>query len=518
MLRKLNKIIILGCVIAILFLSGCTSNEENTDNNGSSENDNVNDDDYSSGDDSEELDVPLYSGLMDVTSMVEDTLWTEMDVSLEMDNKAYSSNDEVDTIYNWYLLNYGEWELHSFSPTSSESLSAYLRLKNGDSGIFIFIMDDKMNPAGGSVIGIAQGTWTQASSCGSTKDDMDDSFSELGGFTELGNGPITFTMTPLNADAYTTINPLGALDPSNGHVFPTDHGAFWLTHSTGSTPVDDVKVPADGLIIEIFSRQQSGYEDYRVIIAHTNGFWSYMDHLSALDESILSQIGTINAGEEKRLRDSPITVIAGQIIGKTGGSNGNQRSMNWGVLDESETLNYINPDRYNRYAFAVHFIPYCQEDLKEELLGKIGSAAPYTYQRTADPLWGKVDFDESGKLVGNWFLEGIDESDPMAYPEKHLSFVYDIWDPTQIRVGIGGTLDVTPIGYIIDGNSPDPADVTTTTGQIIYRLQGTEQFGEQSIKATILVEMVESDKVKIEGFSGWQNSPSFTTNAKYYIR
>ena len=243
-----------------------------------------------------------------------------------------------------------------------------------------------------------------------------------------------------------------------------------------------------------------------------------MDHLSALDESILSEVGSIAVGEEKRLQDNPISVTAGQVIGKTGGSNGNERSMNWGVLDDSETLNYINPSRYNRYAFAVHFIPYCQEDLKEELLGKIGSAAPHTYQRTSDPLWGKVDFDEPGKLVGNWFLEDIDESDPMAHPEKHISFVYDMWDPTQIRVGIGGTLDVAAIGYIIDGNLPDPADVTVSSGQIIYQLQGTEQFGEQSTKATILVEMVESDKVKVEGFSGWQNSPSFTTNAKYYIR
>lgn len=192
--------------------------------------------------------------------------------------------------------------------------------------------------------------------------------------------------------------------------------------------------------------------------------------------------------------------------------------MNWGVLDESETLNYINSERYNRYAFAVHFIPYCQEELKEELLGKIGSAAPYNYQRTTEPLWGKVDFDESGKLVGNWFLKDIDESDPMAYPEKHLSFVYDMWDPTQIRVGIGGTLDITRTVYSVDGNSPDPADVTTTTGQIIYHLQGTEEFGEQSIKATLLVEMIETNKVKVEGSSGWQSSLSFTDNAKYYIR
>lgn len=93
-----------------------------------------------------------------------------------------------------------------------------------------------------------------------------------------------------------------------------------------------------------------------------------------------------------------------------------------------------------------------------------------------------------------------------------------MWNPTQIKVGIGGTLDATATVYSIDGNSPDPTDVTTTTGQTIYHLQGTEEFGEQSTKATVLVEMVEADKVKIEGFSGWQTNPSFTNDAKYYIR
>ena len=506
MKTKILKIILSLCLVTILLMSGCTTEQK------SSENDNVNDNDYSSGDDSKELDVPLYSGLTDVTSMVEDTLWTEMDVLSTMDKKAYSSSDLVDTIYNWYLLNYGEWELYSSSPASSESLSAYLKLKNSDSGAFIFIMDDKMNPDGGSVIGIAQGTWTQTSSCGSTKDEMDNSFSELGGFTELGMGPITFTMTPLNEDAYTTINPLGDLDPSGGHVFPTDHGAFWLTHSTGSTPVDDVKAPADGLIIEIFSRQQSGYEDYRVIIAHTNGFWSYMDHLSALDESILSQIGTINPGEEKRLRDSPITVTAGQIIGKTGGSNGNQRSMSWGVLDESETLNYINTERYNRYAFAVHFIPYCQGDLKGELLGKIGSATPYNYQRTTEPLWGKVDFDESGKLVGNWFHEDVNPLDPMADFHYHLSFVYDMWDPSKIAIGIGGTLGITATAY--HATSPDPAEVTSDTGIVTYNLQELEEFG--STTATLLVQVNADGSITVEGFTG--SASTFTSNAQTYIR
>jgi len=513
MQEKIKKIIILGFLILILLLSGCTSNDNGTDENESSENGG----DYTS-EDNKELDIPLYPGVIDITTMVDSTLWSEVGGSLDLDNKGYNSEDDVDTIYNWYLLNYGEWELDSHSPSSSKTLTAYLKLKNGGFGLYIFIMDDKMNPAGGSMIGLCQGTWTQVSSCGLTVDDNDDSYYILGGFEELGTGSISFTMTPLESDAYTTINPLGALDPSNGHVFPTDHGSFWLTHSSGNTPVDNVKAPADGLIIEVFSRQQNGYEDYKITIAHTNGFWSYMDHLSALDESIISELGSISVGEEKRLQNNPISVSEGQILGKTGGTNDEQRSMNWGVLDESQALNYVNSDRYNRYAFAVHFIPYCQEELKAELIEKLGSAAPYNYKRTAEPLWGKVDFDESGKLVGNWFLENIDESDPMAYPDKHISFVYDMWDPTQIKVGIGGTLDVSAIEYTVNGNLPDPADVTVSSGQIIYQLQGTVEFGELSTKSTILVEMIEDDKVKIEGFNGWQASPSFSSNAKYYIR
>ena len=96
MKTKILKIIISLCLVTILLMSGCISNEEDNDNNGSSGNNNK----YLARDDPEELDIPLYSGLTDVTSMVEDTLWTEMDVPSTMDKKAYSSSDLVDTIYN----------------------------------------------------------------------------------------------------------------------------------------------------------------------------------------------------------------------------------------------------------------------------------------------------------------------------------------------------------------------------------------------------------------------------------
>ncbi|MGC8817438.1 MAG: hypothetical protein ACP5PX_06530 [Candidatus Hadarchaeum sp.] len=53
----------------------------------------------------------------------------------------------------------------------------------------------------------------------------------------------------------------------------------------------------------------------------------------------------------------------------------------------------------------------------------------------AEPLRGKIDFDQPGKVRGNWLHEST--TGPTVEWEKHLAFVYDPYDPSQIRVSVG---------------------------------------------------------------------------------
>ncbi len=94
--------------------------------------------------------------------------------------------------------------------------------------------------------------------------------------------------------------------------------------------------------------------------------------------------------------------------------------------------------------------------------------------------------------------------------------MYDRDDPSQIRVSVGGTLLISVGVYQVDGNSPDPAEVSAENGIIVYRLRGTTNWEGET--ATILAQVVDNERIKVEAFEGHPSNPTFTSNAKYYTR
>lgn len=525
MQKKLYRIIGIGCLSIFLLLSGCTSNE----NTGNDNQPDLTDDDTTQDDQDFTPDepsdgaftLPIYPDVS-TPPYPSESLWTDAHVDNSLEKNMYLSGDQVEEIFNYYKFYDGDWEIRrpyliKDPDDQSTFIQGELLFKHGDNGAYLLIMSAKDLPVEAeSIICIAQGNWTLVQECG-----MAAGQDPLG----IGEGSIVFTLMPIKETDYYAITPLGSVKGAD-HTFPTDHGGFIWNNPDSYPPSYDVVAPAYGLITEIrYSRlpwpsgsgQTGYYNDYRVRIDHTNSFRSLIGHISELDESLLAQTGALTEGDNKFF-DNPITIEKGEIIGKTGGRPGAQTGLIWWVIDEDITLDYVNPDRYNQFANASHFIPYCTEDLQSLLTPKLGGAEPYYYKRTAEPLYGKVDFDVSGKLVGNWFEETINQDDPMAEYEKHLSFVYSMWDPTVVWVGIGGTLGITATVYTVEGTVSDPADVTRDSGQIVYHLQGTQEFSQESLQATLLVEMVDDEKIKVEGFAGWVNTPSFTGNAIYYIR
>ena len=521
-----GKTCIIYILIIIMLLSGCTTNQQ--------DNQQGNNQDYTEGGQHQEqnyetgYEVPLYPDAEEITYMPDDELWTSFNIDSSLNRKAYLSADEPQEIYSWYntLENESIVEKNSVrNPQTNEIDFYYLKFRNDSKGVFVVIMkgDEHMPGDVKSLFAIAEGEWPLIEKCGFSmgqeSNDGNNEYQDLG----LGEGSITFDVTPLDISSYDYIEPLGNLNPKSGHTFPTDHGAFWFKNPYTDTPIYDVIAPADGIITSIYYRQEqwpegSGHEgeyynDYKVMIAHTNNFYSYLDHVWELDNTILSQTGELELG------DNPvhIAVHKGDIIGRTGGRKGAQRGMDWGIIDFSKNLQYIHPERYGWYAHSAHFLEYCSQDLREFLINKLG-VPDRNVRRTAQPLWGKVDFDEPGKLVGNWFLQDIDQNDPLAEWDKHLSFVYDVWDPQPIRVAVGGSLNIPATLYQVYGNTPDPADISIDDGQVVYKLQGTEEYGETSVKATLLMEMVDNETIKVEGFNGWVSNPVFTGEAKYYIR
>lgn len=72
------------------------------------------------------------------------------------------------------------------------------------------------------------------------------------------------------------------------------------------------------------------------------------------------------------------------------------------------------------------------------------------------------------------------------------------------------------------GNSPDPAEVGMNQGLIKYELQTANRGGSGSgpVRGTVLLQLIEPSKIKLEIFSGKtaDQIPGFTTKVRIYHR
>ena len=293
------------------------------------------------------------------------------------------------------------------------------------------------------------------------------------------SGSILFERSPIDYLHIRQMTPLGNINPP-GHTFPTDHIYFYL-QSGGLAPVF---AHAPGTVHSIYYHDWSN--DYKITFKHTETFFSYLDHVNHLVVGI--EIGAeIATGDSIGMGDPAVSAV------------------DLGVIDYDSTRFFVIPERY--HDGTVHCgdpYQYFTEAIRESLLIR--------NPRTIEPRGGKIDFDKTGALSGNWFLEGtpIPHSSGIDYMENHLAFVYDMFDPTQIRIAAGGTLVLTPFVCSIVGNAPDPANVTLESGIIAYDLN-------TFTPNTLLVQLLDSLTIKVEVFP-IANASAFTDGAKVYIR
>ena len=163
---------------------------------------------------------------------------------------------------------------------------------------------------------------------------------------------------------------------------------------------------------------------------------------------------------------------------------------------------------------------YFKEDIRRQLFT--------TYiKRTAEPRGGKIDFDVAGTLSGNWIVEGSDVIKSADSWNYWLAFVYDMYYPESRRISIGVALGKTInrlnglLTQPVEG--PEYKDVTVSTGPAVYKLadavEGMNSFPTQAdIKYTLLAQVVEEHKIKVQLFEGNVENPSFTDIAMYYTR
>jgi len=335
-------------------------------------------------------------------------------------------------------------------------------------------------------------------------------------------GSIVFDYPPFDLDNVNFILPLGFM--GGGHVTPVDHQYFIAYDDTWV----EVYSPADGIVDSIQHMDIAAddnpipVDDYRVTIKHTTTISSYYIHIDKLSEKLKG----FDPGLGNHVNNLNIKVNAGEIIGNYSGS------VDYNVVDEDVELDFINPSSYEREPWKIHCpdpFDYFKLEIKNKMINKC--------LRTDEPLGGKICYDIDGKLVGTWFEEGTNGYQGInedRYWAGHLSIVYDYIDPDAIIISIGTFID-TAEQFAVKTNSPDPGEIAVEDGMIIYELTDYEYYKDNnrwdtnslvqglklqnglSIRGTILLQIIEDQKLKVEIFPN-EIATGFTNDAKIYVR
>jgi hypothetical protein len=343
---------------------------------------------------------------------------------------------------------------------------------------------------------------------------------------------IMFDYPPFDLSKVVFIEPLGAM--IGNHVTPIDHQYYMaLDHmlQDAAQTIVDVYSPASGTVTQIQHMsslpgdEAIQIDDYRIVIEHTSIISSVYIHLDTLSEKIAAVAPL--PGEYASVN---VAVGAGETIGYYSGT------IDYNVVDEDIVLTgFVNPASYQVEPWKIHTpdpFDYFHETIKSQLIEKC--------LRTAKPEGGKIDYDIDGRLIGSWFKEntngyaGLDQGN---YWVGHLSVVYNSIDPEHIIVSLG-SYNNQPRQFGVKSNSPDPADVSVETGQILYELADYDFYdGEQIwdreslvkglklrnsdfVQGVVLFQLIEDRKLKVEIFpyTTADGVGTFTENAMIYVR
>jgi len=301
---------------------------------------------------------------------------------------------------------------------------------------------------------------------------------------------------PLNLAEIRSIIPLGNLNPRGGHVFPTDH--IYLNY--GRREGLPVRAVTSGRVFAV--RGQIG-NDFKIEIQVSERFSYYIAHVLP--------VKGLGIGS---------TVKSGDIIGYT-----SCRSLlDLGCVDREVTLKgFANHDRYpGSTVHCVSPLKLYDDPLRRQLYSKV--------LRESTDKDGRIDYDIAGRLVGNWFLEGVSVAESSrgspAIWAKQLAFACDVYEPNARCVSIGGT--VAPAGlYWLSAGSPDPAEINVKSGSVklILTDQRPQDADSSHRKPTsavgvLLVQMLTPSRVKVEFFSNKNEEEKigFTESARIYER
>jgi hypothetical protein len=290
-----------------------------------------------------------------------------------------------------------------------------------------------------------------------------------------------FTVSPVDPANLSSIVPLGNLNPP-GHTYPTDHMYFALKN--GNAGVNSVKAAAAGTIIDAY---KPGGTDWKITVQVDKSFFYYYDHITPANGI---KVGTVLA--------------AGDVVGT---NSGLAAAVDFGVYNYNNAplAGILDDCLAESEAYVDSPLKYYAGGLQANLYALAGNTD------------GKIDYDQAGKLVGDWALAGHKGMESTDY---QLAFVYHVGS-NSLRIAVGGTLAGGSSSYAVQNGAPDFAAITPANGQVNYQLFQTTN-GDSVISnvqfGVLSVLMLSPTKIQVEIFPGAQNAGVFDGNSKVYDR
>ena len=346
------------------------------------------------------------------------------------------------------------------------------------------------------------------------------------------NNRVNMTHLPMNMDDVSSVTPVGLT--AGAHVTPIDHLYFYPKE--GPRDKYPVYAMADGYITGIGTRGvnvstgEKRPTEYRIVMQHSCQTLSYFDLVTKLDQSIIDKFP--DAATKGMSGRFPIK--AGQEIGRIGA-----QSLDTAIYNKDLILKgFIHPSMYKAEPWKVHtdqFFTYFSEPLRSQMLAKNA--------RKVEPVSGKIDYDQPGKLIGNWFkvgnngyagptgFNGVGSNNQGPWT-GHLAIFYDAYDPSIIDISIGDFKNHQPQAFNVTGNKPDPATISKASGIVKYELvqqsnagigpggMTQQNSGPQPVAGTVLFQVLAGEKLKVEYFVDKPASQAtgFTSAAIMYER
>ncbi len=321
-----------------------------------------------------------------------------------------------------------------------------------------------------------------------------------------GSRSAFFTVEPLDPDAYTEIDPLGATNPP-AHTFPTVHTYMMLTDKSDPSTV---YTPGNLTITDVvfMDNLTEGSTDYSLSFSLCAEVTGYYDHVTSLTKDLLDRVGSFSGcrtysdgvSDYKRCEKKvSIKINAGTVIGYAGGSKVKSAALDLGLRDTRVTpITYVNPGRLVNTDQLYVVCPYDyfkKGEVRNNIFAKLRKA------RTAEPVCGTVALDVPDTAQGKWYPQGTTnpgEQDNMALVPSNKNpgigvlsvgngaaggdaFYFDFTSSGSINVSFD---DITPDGniYCYDNLRNRPSSLESGHSDPLQGYLFLQMTGKRSLK------------------------------------